>query len=210
MNKYCIYYIPKSEDPESDLLMIYFGENQQVSNRFEQNGIKVLLSGDNVVGFVLYNFSKLCKIKTRGMVYKPIDSLVDVINSELDNANLPTLEYMEESGYVVAKIIDKKKLKDSYCYLLDTNKEKIYSESTSDLDAGENVVVALNGTYLLPARMIVAYEINKDKNLISGGRICTLRDLQIFEYNDLDSVAILDKDTPIGIDFFVTEAKGDA
>ena len=56
--------------------------------------------------------------------------------------------------------------------------------------------------------MITSYKMKNGE--YSTGRICTLKDLQIFEYDDVEQVALLDKDTTLGIDFFLTEEKTDA
>lgn len=77
-------------------------------------------------------------------------------------------------------------------------------ESTFDLAIGEKVVVALNGTYLMPGMMVSPFEI--DKNIISDGRICSNQDLNVQPLNEFFAI-IADGDTTNGEDFFKVERR---
>ena len=206
MDNYCLYYIPKSSDQVSDILTIFFGGNQVVSNRADKGNVGVLLSNNLPIGYIIKDFSKLCKIKINGMIFLPNDYLIDVINSCLSNAGLETLPYKASSGFVVGKVNKKDKLIKTYLYEVSLGKESVYSESTFDLKENSLVVVAKSGTYLLPGRMISEY---KMRSYLCNARICSNDDLQI-NSSDLYAPVVIDEDIEVGSDFFTTEAKVNA
>ena len=205
MTNYCLYYLPKSNDPLSDVLVIYFGENKVVTNKTTQNGIDIYLNNLDIIGFAIPEFSKTCKIKIFGTIFLPNDKLIDVINSILDNASLPTLEYKNKSGFTIGQVDSVEVLENKmFLYKINIGTEFIYSESSYVLEKNHKVVVALNGTYILPAKMITSYNIKE--NITSGGRICNFEDLQI-NMPKQNMPVLVDEDLNVGRDFFMMEEK---
>lgn len=203
MDNYCLFYIPKSSDQVSDILTIFFGGNAPVTNRADTGNVGVLLSNNTPVGYLIKDFSKLCKIKINGMVFLPNNYLIDVINSCLKNSGLETLPYKNSSGFVVGRILKKEKLIKTFMYEIDVKNEHVFAESTFELNEGSLVVVGLKNTYLLPGRMISEY---KMRNYTPNARVCTLDDLQI-PANEPYAPIIIEDDIAVGSDFFMTEAK---
>lgn len=205
LNNYCLYYIPKSNDTVSDTLMIYFGENKIVNKRILKEEIIYLLSNNDIVGYALMNFSKLCKIKANGTLFLPNEFLIKIINDYLHQNKIEiTLKDKAESGFVVGRIISSSPLDKSYLYEVDIKSKIIKVESTFEIANSTLVVVALNGTYLMPGRMVNEYK-NKDLNL--GNRICTFEDLQMDVSNAFLPLLIMEDDLEVGQDFFMTEEK---
>lgn len=208
INNYCLYYIPKTSDSVNDVLMIYFGENKVINKRELKDDVIYLYKDNEVVGYVLTNFSSVCKIKINGTIFLPNDLLIDVINNYLSSHHInDLLEYKNHSGYYVGKIINKVDKPKSFIYDVDIGNEVIKSESTFEIPTNQLVVIALDKTYLLPARMIQKYE-TKDKEIING-RICTYEDLQMDVNNAYLPLLIYEDNLEVGSDFFYTKEKND-
>ena len=208
MDNYCLFYIPKSSlDPVNDILTIFFGGSVPVTNRLDKDNVSVLFNKEIPVGYLIKNFSKLCKIKINGMIYLPNDFLIDVINGELAKANLSLLPYKESSGFVIGKILSKEPLRKSFIYEVDLGDKKINAESTYGIKENSFVVIATVGTYLLPGRMIDSYKVMQ--KYICEGRICSFDDLQI-PSEDIYSPLVIDEESEVGKDFFSMEEKVNA
>lgn len=204
MNKYCLYYFPpKSDEALGDSLIIYFGENMPTTRNEKGEGVDKLFHGDTLIGYLIHNFSNYCKIRMSGPVYLPNDQIIDLVNDILINAGLNQIDYIDHSGFVVGQIKKKTELKKSYLYEIDVNKT-LNIESTFDLEVDEKVVVALNGTYLMPGMMVCPFEITKGVN--SDGRICSNQDLNIAPLDDFFAV-IVDEEASVGEDFFKVERR---
>ena len=203
-SKYCLYYFPpKSDEALGDSLIIYFGENMPTTRNEKGDNADKLFNKDTLIGYLIHNFSNYCKIRMSGPVYLPNDEIVDLVNDILTNAGLEQIGYYDHSGFVVGKITKKSELKKSYLYEIDANK-KLNIESTFDLKEGEKVVVALNGTYLMPGMMVCPFEIKS--GVTSDGRICSNQDLNIAPLDEFFAV-IVDEDAVVGEDFFKVERR---
>jgi|GEM_PF-1080314 len=205
---YCLYYVPKSSEQVNDMLMIFFGENKLVNKRELKDDLIYLKNNDEVVGYVILNFSKFCKIKINGTIYLPNDTLIDLINDILLNHKLDTLSYRSHSGLYIAQIIDKKEHRKSFIYKVDIGSQTYQTESTFDLPINTKLVFAVSGTYIMPGRMINDY-ITQDKLSLSG-RIVTYEDLEMNIENPFYPILLLDEDMKVGSDFFLMEEKTDA
>lgn len=204
MNKYCLYYFPpKSDETLGDSLIVYFGENLPTRRQEKGEVVDKLYNGDSLIGYLIHHFSNYIKIRMSGPIYLPNDEIIDIINDILINAGLEEISYYDHSGFVVGEVISKKELKKSYLYEIDINK-KINVESTFEIKDGEKVVIALNGTYLMPGMMVVPFEISEGVN--SDGRICSNQDLNIEPLNEFFAV-IVDDGANNGEDFFKVERR---
>ena len=203
MNKYCLYYFPPHSGDFSDSLFVYFGGQKATTRKEDGNKVDKLFHQDEPIGYIIKQFSYYCKVRIAGELFLPNDEIVDLINDVLNSEGLENLDYINESGFVVGKIIDKQTLPKSFLYKVDIGRE-ICSESTFDLDKDDVVIVALNETYLVPGRMIKEYQIAPGIN--SGGRICSNTDLNIAPEDQLFPVVIEEK-VEIGQDFFKVERR---
>ena len=208
INNYCLYYIPKANSKEvNDMLMIFFGENKLVNKREINNDIIMLKNNDEIIGYVIPNFSNYCKIKINGTIYLPNEQLIDLINDILLNHKLDTLSYRNESGLVIGEILDKKEHRKAFIYRVDIGGEIKETESTFDITVHSKLVYAKTGTYLMPGRMINDY-MTQDKIALSG-RIVTYEDLEMNIENPYYPI-IFFEDAEVGSDFFLMEEKSDA
>ena len=113
--------------------------------------ITALYAGDQLIGVNFFDFSKIVKLHTEGMIVTPEDKLIDVINAELENAKLPRLPYTRDSGYHVGKIVSLEEHpldEKAQIVHLDFGAGKVL-ETTShypNLNVGELLVCALDGT----------------------------------------------------------------
>lgn len=204
MNKYCLYYFPPKSDPNlGDSLIVYFGGNLPTTRNEKGEGVDKLFNKDTLIGYLIHNFSSYCKIHVSGPIFLPNDEIVDLLNDILVNAGLNAIDYYDHSGFVIGEIIDKKPLKKSYLYEIDINR-KINVESTFDLDKGEKVVIALNGTYLMPGMMVNSFDIQG--GIKSDGRICSNQDLIVAPLEEFFPI-IVEGDNKNGDDFFKVERR---
>ena len=67
------------------------------------NDVGLLYSNDELVGYALYDFLRFVKIKYSGIIFFPVNPLVDVVNSILENHHLEILAYKKESGYITKR-----------------------------------------------------------------------------------------------------------
>ena len=204
MNKYCLYYFPpKNDETLSDCLFVYFGGNLSTKRQEVRETVSKLYNGDTLIGYLIHHVSNYIKIKMAGPLFLPNDEIIDVLNNILVNAGVETLDYYSHSGFVVGEVKSKKVLKQSYLYEIDINKT-INVESTFELQNGEKVVIALNGTYLVPGMMVSPFEI--EKGVVNEGRICSNQDLNIEPLDELFMV-IVDEKAKNGEDFFKVERR---
>lgn len=209
INNYCLYYIPKSNEKEvNDMLMIFFGENKLVNKREIKNDLIMLKSNNDLIGYVIPNFSNYCKIKINGTIYLPNEQLIDLINDILINHELDKLAYKNHSGLYIAEILEKREHRKSFIYKVDIGSETLETESTFDLPINSKLVVAKSGTYIMPGRMINDYD-TQDKIRLSG-RIVTYEDLEMNIENPYYPILFLDEEIKVGSDFFLMEEKLDA
>lgn len=207
INNYCLYYIPKSSEGLSDVLMIYFGENKNVTKREIKDNLILLKKEEELIGVVIVNFSYYAKIKINGTIYLPNSFLLNVINNVLPNINLE-LEEKENSGFIIGETTSKEEVNKMFRYEVSLGNKVIHTESSFDIPLNSLVVIALENTYLMPQRMIFGYK-DKDGYQVNG-RICTYEDLQMEVENAFLPILIYEDSLSIGQDFFLTEEKLDA
>ena len=203
MNKYCLYYFPPHSGEFSDCLFVYFGGMNMTDRRESGKKVDKLFHKDILIGYIIKEFSYYCKIRVAGEVFLPNDEIIDLINDVLSEEGLDKIDYINESGFYLGKIVDKQALKKSFLYRIDIGHE-LYAESTFDLDKDDVIVLAVNETYLLPGRMIKEYEIAP--GIKSGGRICSNLDLNIPPEDQLFPIVVEEK-VEIGQDFFKVERR---
>ena len=181
-----------------DVLMIEIDSRKLPTRNEKVGNVVSIYSGDELIGINIFDFGKIVKIKNQGMIYLPTHSLIDVINSILANAKLPSLTYKEKSGYVVGEVNEifevaggsliVVNLKDGNC--------SCFAKEVGELKSSDKVVVALAGSNL-PNGDIVK-ERSGDFGF-TDAHICSYFDLGINESNE---ILIIDEDSELGSDFF--------
>ena len=101
--KYGLYY---NKEKIGDVLIIIFKSNEIPNFIKTTENCRVLYRNNELVGINILNISKILKIKSHGFLPLINKEVLDVINSILLNNGLEALPYQNESGFVVAKIID--------------------------------------------------------------------------------------------------------
>lgn len=186
-----------------DILLIILDE-EIIPNRKEKmdEDVVFIYHDDNLVGINIFNFSKLIKIKSTGLISLPNDQFIDVINSRLKKFNF-ILPYKKESGFKIGKIIElEEHPESSHLHLL---KVDIGSEvldivcGASNVSIGTVVVVATIGTTMFDGSLIkkgklLGYE--------SYGMCCSERELNLTNDQNKRGLLILDDTYKLGEDFF--------
>ena len=83
----------------NDTLLILFSD-EPVTKVDELGEVEVVYSEDRLVGYRIKQFIRYAKIKYSGLIFLPVNPLIDVINTILRRYHLETLEYKNHSGYV--------------------------------------------------------------------------------------------------------------
>lgn len=186
-----------------DILLIILDE-EIIPNRKEKmdEDVVFIYHDDNLVGINIFNFSKLIKVKSTGLIPLPNDQFIDVINSRLKKFNF-ILPYKKESGFKIGKIIElEEHPESSHLHLL---KVDIGSEvldivcGASNVSIGAVVVVATIGTTMFDGSLIkkgklLGYE--------SYGMCCSERELNLTNDQNKRGLLILDDTYKLGEDFF--------
>ena len=192
MKDYSIYYSYKSL---GDVIVVIF-DDEKVTTRTEQKGrVVVIYNNDEIIGYNILDVKDIIKIKSSGLIYFPTPEMIGVINSILSNEKLPTLDYVTESGYYVAEIVEI----NNDVVTLSLGNETVHALMKKGLKVGDKVVVVKAGQRLNSGDIVRT----SDKNgTLIDGHICTNRDLTI---EDNDDYFVIDEELENGQDFFVME-----
>ena len=83
----------------NDTLLILFSD--EVVTRVDDLGeVEVVYSENRLAGYRIKQFNRYAKIKYSGLIFLPVNPLIDVINTILRKYHLETLAYKNHSGYV--------------------------------------------------------------------------------------------------------------
>ena len=191
---YSLFYSYKNI---GDVLIVIF-DNEEKTTRSERIGqVEVIYHDNEVIGYNIFDISKIIKIKTQGLIYLPSEELIAIINALLKNNHIEELGVQSSSGYIIGQVIDIKPYREKKIVSVDIEKEVVKAYTKEDINKGDKVVVALLGTRLNDGRIVKLIE---DTNAF----ICTEKDLQISES---DTILILDNEEENGKDFFTMEKK---
>ncbi|MCB9498187.1 MAG: DUF4479 domain-containing protein [Erysipelotrichaceae bacterium] len=194
IDKYCLYYSYKSI---GDVLLIDFSDDLPMSATQRFHDIEVIYHDDQIIGYNIFNISKIIKIKTKGLIYLPSHLFIDVINSILSNAKLPLLNYPASSGYVIGQIKSIQPEDHNDFINIDISDKRVTATLQKDTIAvGDKVVVALVGTSLSNGQVVHA---EKSRLGMINSHICTFIELNLSESQN---IYIVDEDGVIGNDFF--------
>ena len=193
---YSMYYSYKDS---GDILFVNFNESLKPNRKEKKGRIEVYYHDNEIVRYNIYDIKDIVKIKNEGMFYYPNPALINVINTLLSNAGVPTLEIKDNSGYFIGEIKDI----DNGIIRVTLGSEDITAKSNAnDLHIGDKVVIAKKGVHLSTGEVVKEYMFN---DVLINGHLCINNELGIKENGE--QVTILDKDIEIGKDFFSLEAK---
>lgn len=192
--QYSIFYSYKGI---GDVLIVIFNNESKPTHHERKGQVEVIYHEQEVIGYNIFDISKIIKIKTSGLIYLPSKELISIINALLRNNGLEELEVQTNSGYIIGEVIDIKPYQEKKIVSVDIGKEVVKAYTKEAINLKDKVVVATLGTRLNDSRIVKMIE---DTNAF----ICTEKDLQISES---DTILILDNEEENGKDFFTMEMK---
>ena len=136
------------------------------------------------------------------MIYYPSKEFLNIVNSLLSNAYLPTLEAKEDSGYFIVQVSDVIELNEEKTFVTLTTGNDYYSAIIKNgrVEINDKVVIAKVGTFLNNGAVVK--EGNMDGTLLNA-HVCTNHELGIKE--EMEKILVLDEDVKLGEDFFKVE-----
>lgn len=193
---YRLFYDQKTM---GDVLFILLDPEKKVEKVVKTNEVAALYSGESLVGINIFDFSKVVKLKTNGILFAPEKELLEVVNSILGNAALAPLPFSNNSGYKVAEIValeehplDEK----AQIVTLSLSEKKLTTVSWyPNLSVGSKVVVALDQTILRDGSVFHSFV---SRNIPNECSICSASELGLTPQNG----AFLLKEEKAGDDFF--------
>lgn len=199
--KYSMHYSYKGI---GDVLIIIFNNSLTATRYEKKDRITVIYHDDEIIGYNIFDIKDIIKIKNEGMIYLPNPALIEVVNTMLHNAGVPTLEPFDNSGYFIGEVMDAIPLDEHKTFVTVSLNDEYISTIAKDatLEIGDKVVVAKVGTRLSNGETVK--EGNMDGTLLNG-HICTNHELGIKEKET--EITILEKEAVVGQDFFSLEAK---
>lgn len=192
--QYSIFYSYKGI---GDVLIVIFNNESKPTHHERKGQVEVIYHEQEVIGYNIFDISKIIKIKTSGLIYLPSKELISIINALLRNNGLEELEVQTNSGYIIGEVVDIKPYQEKKIVSVDIGKEVVKAYTKEAINLKDKVVVATLGTRLNDSRIVKMIE---DTNAF----ICTEKDLQISES---DTILILDNEEENGKDFFTMEMK---
>lgn len=182
-----------------DVLFIAINPEQKVERVVKKDSIAALYAGKELTGINVFDFSKVVKLKSKGILFAPRKELLDVLNAMLQNASLPSLPYREDSGYKVAEVLSLEEHpldEKAHIVTLSLGEKKLTTVSWySNLEVGKKVVIALDGTILYDGSVFHSFV---SRNIPSECSICSCKELRLPETPG----AFLVQGYHVGDDFF--------
>lgn len=191
---YSLFYSYKNI---GDVLIVIFNNELLPTNHIRKGQVEVIYHDDNIIGYNIFDISKIIKIRSSGLIYLPSKELIHVLNTVLKNSGVEELSIIEESGYVIGQIKDIIQFEEKY--IIEINiKDNIINAIKNNIDfaVGDLVVVAKENVRLNNGKLVKPFTLN---NLSINGHICSENELQISEEN---KTLVLDIEEEIGKDFF--------
>lgn len=183
-----------------DILLISF-ENKNVTDHERKGQIEVLYHNEEIIGYNIFDISKIMKIKVDGLIILPPNALIDAINSLLSHQGLAKLPYVSKSNFVVGEVIDSKLDQTKYLVDVKIDGKMITVISKESIQKGLKVVVAIIGATLFDNSRI---DVSLRNGVKIEGHLCTKKDINM---EDSDELIIVDDDAIVGADFFTQEVK---
>lgn len=198
IEKYSLYYCYQTI---GDVLIVNIESDMFPTSSKRVGDVEIIYSADKIIGYNIFNISKIIKIKMVGILYHPENVFIDIVNSILKNAGCDTLSYVLHSGFIVGEVKECFQLDKGYMAVISIGESMVSGLTKTELDINDKVVIAKVGTTLRNGK-IVKEMIGEFG--IADCFICSGKD--VF-YDESEKPLILDNDVEVGIDFFKTEVK---
>ena len=194
---YSLFYSYKTL---GDILIVIIDNSKPMTRKERKGKVDVIYNEDEIIGYNILNVSEVIKIKTKGQIFLPSSPLIKVINTILKNSGVEELGEINESGYVVGKVMEMKLDDNKYLLKVDIGNEIINVLTKSDnIQINDCVVIAKVNTMLNSGETVKESEY---KGLAIRGKVCSEKQLQI---SDSDLALVFKEDTKVGTDFFREE-----
>lgn len=189
-----------------DILMVVIKNDLHPTSKKVINDVTFIYNGDELIGINFFNISRVIKIKSQGKIVLPPKPLIDILNSLLKDISDVELAYIEDSMFVVGKILSVEEHPESthlHCLKVNIGSE-ILDIVCGALNVEENrlCVVAKVG-----AIMMDGTEIKPGKLLgeVSNGMCCSPKELGMnIEYPAHHLLYLDGENVKVGQDFFLT------
>ncbi len=200
MNKYSLFY---NYHNIGDILMVYFNHRAKPTHYDRNDDVVAIYDGEELIGFNIFNISNTVKIKSEGLIILPPHELIDIINSKLVNAGYEKLEYINESGFKIGKVLTCEEHPDSdHLHVLTVDvKDEVLDIvcGAPNVAVNQKVVVAMPYTTMFDGSQIIPSELRGVK---SNGMLCSPRELHLENAPAKRGILVLDDDALLGADFF--------
>lgn len=161
-------------DAFGDTLLILIHPEKKPDRVEDKNGVTALYLGDELLGYNIFDLSRVLKLKAKGIIFTPGVELVTLVNQLLTAAGFPVLEELTDSGFHVFKVtkIEEHPLDEKAKIVTLTDGKDTYETVTklNNLNADDKVVGLIDG-YIAPDGMMflkhVDHNIKNDVLLLS-------------------------------------------
>lgn len=175
-----MYRLFYNHDVTGDILFVLIDPEKKPTRNVAKGRVNALYAGSELVGINIFGVSEVFKLKASGIIFAPEKPLLDVVNSMLAEAALPSLPECSSSGYKVAKIvkleehpIDEK----AHIVTLSLGDHELTTVSWyPNLKEGLCLVVATDGTILYDGTVFHKFV---SRNIPSDCSICSSRELKL-------------------------------
>lgn len=191
---YSLFYSYKNI---GDVLLVVFDNDLKATSHIRKGQVEVIYHDKQIIGYNIFDISKIIKIKTQGLIYLPSKELVAIINSILKNNDIEELANPTSSGYIIGEVVDITDKGDKKVVSIDIGKEIVKAFTNNEIHIKDKIVVATLHTRLNDGRTV---KIIDDTNAF----IVTEKDLQISNSNN---ILFLDVEEENGKDFFTMEMR---
>ncbi len=198
IEKFSLYYAYKTI---GDVLIVNIEPDLFPTSYVKKGDVVAIYNNEKLIGYNIFSFSRVVKIKMVGILYHPENVMIDIINSMLTNAGLETLAYVKESGFVVGEVKECIELEHDFMTLIDIKDRIVAGLNKTMLNPGDKVVVAKEGTTLRDGKIVKQHV---GEYGMTDCHICSGKD--VF-YDETETTLLLDKDIENGIDFFKIEVE---
>lgn len=194
ISNYSLFYSYKRV---GDVLIINVDNELKPTSVENKGDVSIFFNNENIVEIRIDNISKIMKIRNDGIIYLPNKQFIDVINTILKNAGCDTLEYVNESGFVIGEVIS---INNDVCKI-NIGHKHVHALLDKDkaLNILDKVVVLLQGHRLPDGTLFNKQLIEQE---IIDAHICSMKELGI---DDSDELLIIDDEAEVGSDFFLSE-----
>ncbi len=148
MKGYALFYQPHTL---GDVLLIMFDPEAFPTRTVAHGDVHLIYQSDRLIGLNIFNIMAIAKIHAHGLLTNVPPVLIDIVNDLLANAGIDVFLPPYQSGFRVARVVEK--LSPTEIRLTLGNAFKRTHDASGTLLANQSIVVALDGTLLPNGRV---------------------------------------------------------